>query len=221
MAARRQRAARYDDYGQYAATPATSPAARTDVGRRSPVVERRTIHVEDLSALIETEYPDCGSTCSGATGPHGLNVPFLREGERRGHLAAAQRGCARSADEEIALLQTFADQAVIAIENVRLFNETKEALEQQTATAESCRSSANSLTDVQPVFDTSSRAASTCFAGEQLGLVLSRRRPDATPSAVGAARRSMSSATASFRCRSRPRSRRARSASGDGQRRRR
>src|SRR5262249_21964120 len=93
-----------------------------------------------------------------------LAVPMLREGTPIGAIAVGRRGpdgAPRSfSDREIDLLKTFADQAVIAIENVRLFKELEaknrdltETLEQQTATGEILRVISSSPTDVQPVFD--------------------------------------------------------------------
>ncbi len=117
------------NYGpMYAARDAveTLPLTRESVGGRS-FLERRVIHVEDLVAVIDTEYPAVRALQARYGMRTVLNVPLLREGEALGVLTLLRNEVRPFAPAEIALLQTFADQAVIAIENVRLFNETKQA----------------------------------------------------------------------------------------------
>jgi two-component system NtrC family sensor kinase len=81
-------------------------------------------------------------------------VPMLRHDEAVGTIAVTRREPGGFTDDEIALLQTFADQAIIAVENVRLFNEIKEALAQQTATSEVLKVISRATFKLEPVLET-------------------------------------------------------------------
>jgi signal transduction histidine kinase len=94
-----------------------------------------------------------------------LAVPMLREGRVVGAIGVSRDTPGLFPDKHVRLLQVFADQAVIAIENVRLFNETQEALERQTATAEILKVISESPTDVQPVFEAIVRSGVPLFNG--------------------------------------------------------
>jgi signal transduction histidine kinase/putative methionine-R-sulfoxide reductase with GAF domain len=158
--------------GYWAGSPAeTLPLRPTSVGGRA-FVERRCVHVEDVVPLIDTEYPDIRALQARYGFRTVLAVPMLREGEAIGVIALLRNDVRPFAASEISLVQTFADQAVIAIENVRLFNETKEALDRQTATAEILNVISNSPTDVQPVFDAIARSGVHLFQGSNVVLRL-------------------------------------------------
>src|SRR5205807_4607708 len=92
-------------------------------------------------------------------------TPLRLRGQAIGVLIVHRDRLAPFTPDELALLQTFADQAVIAIENVRLFNETREALERQTATAEILKVIAGSPSDVQPVFEAIAESAKRLLGG--------------------------------------------------------
>ncbi len=94
-----------------------------------------------------------------------VTVPMLRQGEPIGAITVGWADPGAYGDQQVALLQTFADQAVIAIENVRLFNETREALERQTATADILKVIASSPSDMQPVFEAIASSSNRLIGG--------------------------------------------------------
>ena len=128
--------------------------------------EHSTHHVPDVRGQNDFFQSPSGLSFRGVWCTY-LGVPLRQQGEFIGALYARRTEVRPFTPTEIKLLETFADQAVIALENVRLFQELKESLEQQTATSEIFGVIASSPTDIQPVLETVAQsAAKLCEASD-------------------------------------------------------
>jgi signal transduction histidine kinase len=132
-------------------TPTTLPIKREAATGRA-VLDLRTIHIADMQAEWK-EYPFGRENALRLGHRTILTVPLIRGGQAIGVIAIRRTEVRPFSDKQIALLETFADQAVIAIENTRLFNELRESLQQQTATSEVLSVISTSPGDLAPVFD--------------------------------------------------------------------
>src|SRR6516165_3358750 len=134
-----------------------TPDAGSIFGRT--LLEGRTVHVPDVLADPEYRQPDAAHVANVIGVRAGLGVPLMREGNVVGVLTVVRNEPRAFTQKQIELAETFADQAVIAIENVRLFDEVQtrtrelsEALEQQTATSEVLQVISSSPGELEPVF---------------------------------------------------------------------
>jgi len=152
-----------------------APPVRSNLAGRA-VLDRAPVHLPDVTADPEYRYPPAGAVGWRTA----VSVPMMRDGQALGAISVARAEVRPFSEHEIALLKTFADQAVIAIENVRLFTELQqknlalteahaqviEAFEQQTGTAEILQVISRSPTDARPVFEAIVRSASRLCGGE-------------------------------------------------------
>src|SRR5262245_47630236 len=177
----RQKGATYQNVVSYNYPPALIEYIEThpiEIGRGTiigrAVLEGRAIHMPDV--LADAEYTRLESAKIGSFRTM-LGVPLLREGVPIGVIVLIRSKVHPFTDKQIELVTTFADQAVIAIENVRLFDEVQartrelsESLEQQTATGEILASISGSVTDTKPVFEAIVRNLRRLF-GTRLAMV--------------------------------------------------
>jgi GAF domain-containing protein len=137
------------------------PGLTPPIGTRRPInrdwvtgaalLDGRTIHVSDL--LNSKDYPDSREVTQRLGHRTTLAVPLMRDTTAIGVILATRREVHPFSETQMTLLQNFAVQAVIAIENARLLNELRESLEQQTATADVLRIISSSPGKLAPVFD--------------------------------------------------------------------
>src|SRR5262250_2197300 len=148
-------------------------AVESSIGKA--ILTRSVVHITDAE---DPSVPSFTQSVARAVGVRNqLSVPMLRDGEPVGGIVVVRREVGSFTEAEVELLKTFADQAVIAIENVRLFKELQAsnrdlttALETQTATSDILRVISRSQTDVQPVFDAILGSATRLLKSYSTGL---------------------------------------------------
>jgi two-component system NtrC family sensor kinase len=165
-----------EKFEEYMKQNPLAPGRATTTGRVA--LEGKVIHIPDVLADPEYVFPE-GQQLGGFRS--NLGVPLLRDGVPIGAFVLSRPVVKPFTDKQIELAETFADQAVIAIENVRLLNELRESLQQQTATSDVLKVISSSLNDLKPVFETiGQRAEKLCDAeisaismvrGDQIHLV--------------------------------------------------
>src|SRR5712671_258115 len=172
-----------------------SPINRNWVTGRA-VVDKVPMHVHDLLSAEGDQFPQTRETLAQQGHRTVLSVPLLREGQSIGAITLRRFEVNPFSDKQIGMLQTFADQAVIAIGNVRLFDEVQtktrdltESLEQQTATSEVLEVISSSPGELQPVFqkmlENATRVCEANFGimnlwdGEQFHIVADHNIPPA------------------------------------------
>src|SRR5262249_40859907 len=161
-------------FNEYIETLPMEPGRGSVTGR--VLREGKPVHITDV--LADPEYALAEAQKKGGFRTM-LGVPLLREGSPIGVLHVVRKTVRPFSDKQIELVETFADLAVIAIENVRLFEdvqtrtrELSESLEQQTATAEILTVISNSLSDTQPVFDAIVASGLKLFPGAAVIILL-------------------------------------------------
>ena len=163
-----------EEFDEYMRQNPLAPGRATTTGRVA--LEGKMVHIPDVLADPEYAFPK-GQQLGGYRS--NLGVPLLRDGVPIGAFVLMRPVVKPFSDKQIELVETFADQAVIAIENARLLNELRESLQQQTATTDVLKVISGSPSELQPVFHTArSSAAQLCDADSA---AIHRPKGDAYP----------------------------------------
>ena len=157
-----------------------SDAAAADARRLYPgppnpsMMSGRVVLSGQVQTIVDTQADPSYDQATAKAGQwrRMIGAPMLRDDAVLGVIVVAWAEPGETPQRQRDLLQTFASQAVIAIENVRLFNETKDALEQQTATAEVLQVISSSVADTAPVFEKILHSCSHLFESSEQGVVL-------------------------------------------------